>query len=887
MDEPRWRRYLRFRGPDVDADVDDELKFHLEMCELDLRAEGLAPEQARQEALARFGDVTRVRGWLRRHDRTRLRGRDRAALLDGWSFDVRYAIRKLRQAPGFTAAIVAVLALGIGVTTAMFSAVDTVLLRPLPFHQPERLVTLEPIDIPFEGESFPQHTPDLLEVARQRDVFAAVAAYSPGGMDLSGVGTPLRVQVGVVTADFFSTLGIAPARGRPFQADDGRQGAPGVVMLSDGLWRRQFGGDLDILDREISLNGRMYRVVGVMPEGFAFPSQVQLWIPMPIPRTVIDLEPFGEMISSTVIARLAPGVSFAQAAQRIHVLRSAYVSPEALATSSPVDYVQPLRSRLVGDGGSALLVLFGATALVLLVACANAASLLLSRAAARRGEMTMRSVLGATPGRLARQLLVESLIIALLGGFLGVAIAWAGLGALERLVPATVSGAVALRIDARVLLFTLGVVILTGVGFGLWPAIGAPRHAERGMTRMGGTGSVGGAEGAHLRRLFVLGEIAVALILLIGAGVMLRSLQLLLTKDAGLEAERVATLEMSLARAVYGGPAERNRFMTQVLERLESDPAIEAAALADELPLRGEGTSFFLVEAAGVPTDPTEGGVYAQHLRVSGDYFRAMGIPVVRGGTMSVAAESSTGPQEIVINEKLASMFWPGENAVGKRLVLPGIENPFEIVGVVGNVGAVRLDDEPRSQMYLPLLRGGPRNLALVARGRLPPEDLMGRMREAVQLASPGQAVYNVRTMEALISATIAPRRLNTLLISLFGMLAVILAAVGVYGVIAHAVTRRTREIGVRMALGAHPRQVVGAILREGLSLTLAGTVMGLGGAWLLTRVLAGLLYGVTPRDPLTFLVAPIVLVAISMIASLVPALRAARVNPAAIMKAE
>jgi predicted permease len=358
-------------------------------------------------------------------------------------------------------------------------------------------------------------------------------------------------------------------------------------------------------------------------------------------------------------------------------------------------------------------------------------------------------------------------------------------------------------------------------------------------------------------------------------------------KDPGVETERVVTMEMSLARATYGGTPERQRFMRQVLERLESDPAIEAVGLTDELPLRGTSTAFFAVESGGASPGPVEEPVNAQQMRITSDYFRAMGIPVKRGRSLSPAAEGPQGPREIVINEELAMTFWPGAEGVGEQLVLPGISDPFTVVGIVGNVNAIRIDDEPQPQIYLPLLRGGTRYLTLVARGRLSERDLIGKMREAVQTASPGQAVYNVKTMEDVIADTIAPRRINTVLITLFGVLAVVLAAIGVYGVIAHAVARRQREIGVRLALGAHPRRVVGAVLREGLQLTLLGSLLGLGGAWMLTQLMAGLVYGVAPRDPVAFLTSTIVLIGVATLATLLPALRAASVDPAAIMKAD
>lgn len=880
------RRSLRFWGPDVDADVDDELRFHLEARAADLEAQGHAPEHARRVARERFGDVERVRGWLRTHDRTRLRNQRRAESMETLVQDLRYAARKLAQRPAFTAAVILVLGLGIGAATAMFSAVDAALLRPLPFLHGDELVQLDQnIDIPvreFSRDGAPPAAPTLDEVRGLKNVFTRVAAYAPGGLNLTGGDEPVRVRVTLATRDFFAAIGRAPARGRGFTAEESTPDGPRAAILSDALWHRQFGADPSVIGREVRLNDVPHRIVGVMPRGVAFPAETEVWLPLTEPMSMGRWEPFRQFMPTRVIARLAPGVTPHAAGARLLALMRVYRPTDPPDDRLVADSLaRPLRAALVGTKRTALLVLFAATALVLLVACANAANLLLSRAAARRLEMALRATLGATRARLLRQLLVESVLLAVGGAVLGVAIAYAGLGALGALLPPSLAGTAPPRVDVRVLAFSLGLALVTGLGFGLWPALGATK-TDAGETVRAGATSVG-LDGARVRRTFVVVELALALMLAVGAGLMLRSFDALLATDIGVRAEHAATLELSLPRARYSRPAERVRFMRDVLARLDAMPDVQAAGFVNNLPLspnRGIGIN---VTAVGRPK-PAGEMTFAMQNVVSAGYFRAAGIPLRRGHTLSTVFDS-TRRAEVVINERMAHLYWPGEDAVGKLATFGS--DTMIVVGIVGDVRARNVEEAADAQMYLAIERGPMTNVALVARGNTSPESMARRLREAVQSVDRTQAVFNVRPMADVVAAAVAPRRANTLLITLFGIVALALAAVGVYGVIAHAVANRTREIGIRMALGARTADVLWLVLGEGLLLAVLGVAFGLVGAWALRRVLASLLYGVTAADPLTFAIAGLLLLGVAVIATLMPARQATLVDPARTIKAD
>lgn len=876
---PRWRRYLRFWGPGVDADVEDELRFHLESAAAELEARGHDPEAAHRLARQRFGDVAHVRRWLRDHDRRRLRFHERIEHMEAILLDLRYALRKLRQQPAFSLSVILVLALGIGAATAMFSAVDAAMLRPLPFQRSDRLVDVQRVGIPHQ-EFSSDRSVYIDDVRAMHDVFSGVAAFAPGGLNLAEGDSPARVRVALVTPDLFPLLGVQPARGRGFTAEEGTLEGPRAALLSDGLWRRQFGGDPAIIGRDVRLNEVPYRVVGIMPPRFGFPQDTEIWLPLAVPNSLARWEPFGQYLPVTILGRLAPGATVAQAAARMHAAVRARVGEEL---DTPVgEFARPYREVLVGSRRTALLVLMGATALVLLVSCANVANLLLSRAAARRPEIALRAALGAGRARIIRQLLVESVILSMAGGLLGVLLARASLGLLTTLLPRALAGTVPARLDLRVLGFSLALALATGLVAGLWPAIGAARSNPN-ETMKGGSASSTTREGARMRRLFAVTQLALALTLAVGAGLMLRSMGALLGTETGVRAEGVATLRLSLARARYDSLPKNRQFVSSLLTQLGATPGVAAAALTSQLPMAGGGSVAFSLGEKGV-----DGGsrIMGQEIEVTGEYFEVLGIPLLRGRLATPALDSGA-PREMVVNQALARALWPGEDPIGRQYTVMEPIPPRTVVGVVGDVRGQTLADEPMPQMFVPLEDAPGRNLALVARGPGSPALLGARLADAVHAVDPGQAVFDVRPMEDVIRAAIAPRRTNALLIAGFGAVAMVLAAIGVYGVVAYGVTRRTREFGIRVALGATRRDVLGLVLREGLAMAAAGVVLGMAGAWALRRTLASMLYGVAPGDPLAFAGAAVVLVIIALLATLLPARQALRVDPARTMRVE
>ena len=878
-DEPR-----RFWGPSVDADVQDELRHHLDACTADLIDLGHSPEAARREAERRFGDVATVEQWLRSHDHHRLRRMARVEHMETLLQDIRYGVRKLWQQPAFTLSVVGVFALGIGAATTMFTAVDAALLRPLPFQRDDRLVASVRIQLPFAlSESTTSAT---IEDARELDVFEAVSAYAPGALNLGAGDAPVRINIGAITPELFETLGVTPAAGRSFTAEEGQPDGPDVAILSHGIWRRYFAGDRGVLDQNVILNGKPYRIVGVMPAGFGFPRDAAVWIPLHLPWGFADMEPFRQYMPSLVVARLAPGVTLDQARTQVLTVFQRKANPDRPFTLSASDVLTPLRELLVGTTRTALLVLMGATALVLLVACANVTNLLLARASARRPEIALRAALGASRPRILRQLLVESVLLALAGGAVGVLIAALAVNALGTIMPAQLAGLATAQLDLRVLGFSLAVAITTGLVFGVWPAFGATRTDAAEVIKSGSAGTTGARAGARVRRAFVIAELAISLMLAVGAGLMLRSLQTLFDNDPGMVAEQLATLELSFNRATYPQGGARWRFMENVLERVHRIPGVEAAAFVNELPLRGVNSVSVSVHAEGAPPpEDIEEFVFALLQNVSPEYFRAMGIPVL-AGRMPRAKPDSLAAEEMAINQKLARRLFAGEDPIGRRIVFAGRE-PKTVVGVVGDLRGRTLEDTLGSQMYLPLRESPGTNVALVARGTLPEHVLAGRLQEAVITEDPQQAVYNVRPMTDVIARALTPKRVNTILITTFSLVALLLAAVGVYGVIAYGVSRRTREIGIRIALGARRADVMRLVMREGVILAVAGVALGLAGAWALRRLIEGMLYGIQPEDPITFVLAAVVLMATAVFATLIPSRRATRVDPVRAIRAE
>jgi putative ABC transport system permease protein len=886
-----WRRLVYLLRRDrMSAELEEEMRLHVELRADAMRRSG-APDNAQYVATRRFGNQVTIQQESR--DMWGMHAPEQFAQ------DLKFSVRRLRQRPGFAAAVIAVLALGIGATTAMFSAVDAAMLRPLPFTRPGELVTLRSVSVPFDPgpTNFPRDTRhmavDLPDAVAMTGTFSSVAAYAAGGLNISDPERPIRANAGVVTVGFFNTLGVAPLVGRGFVAEEGVPNGPRAVVLSYALWRRQFGGQpLEKLTAQ--LNGRTYQVIGVMPPGFGFPKASELWIPMTVPTTFETFEPFRGFLASETIARLAPGVTAQGAGARLLASWESLAPPPEPGRERNSDRMvndvrsngalAPLQQTLVGDKRTALLVLFGATGFLLLIACANVTNLLLSQATARRREIALRSVLGATRGRVVRQLLTESAVLSLLGAALGVATAPVTLKVLRLLMPDGLSGVAPAEVDWRVLGFAATLGVITGIAFGLWPALGTTRSSAGETIKSGGGHGATSFGAGRTRRLLVGAELALALMLLVGAGLMLRSFGRLMSLDMGMRTERVATLELSFPRSVKS-PLRMER-ANAIIERLAGVPGIQAVGIVNDLPLRGGGGISLRI------TDPVPPGVKgfagARMLMASPGYFDALGIRLIAGRTF-LASDDSLGPPVSLVSETMAKTFWPGVSPLGRTYSLstgPDAK-PVTVIGVVSDVREMGLDKDPMPQMYNSIAAVVPSNVAVVARGTLPPAALLARLAEAVRAVDPSQAVYNLRMMDDVVGASVAPRRANTLLIGLFAALALVLAALGVYAVVAYGVAQRSREFGIRAALGATGPNLVALVAGEMGWVVAAGLATGLVGAWMLSKVLSTLLYGITAHDAVTFVVVPFALVIPAVLATIVPARRAAKVNPAEVMRAE
>lgn len=891
------------------AELDEELRFHLEMRAEKLRQAGLSVSDADGAARRRFGNVTAMTE------------ASRAA----WGFgsvdelwrEVQLAARRLRQRPALSVPVIAVLALGIGATTAVFSAVDAAMLRALPFVRAHELHTASGADIPMQAFGRLRGAGRGLEYGdaeAMTGVFSSVAAFASGALNLSDPERPQRVNAGVVTPSFFTTLGVHPLRGRTFSGEEGKPNGPLVVVLSYGLWQRQFGG-AEVIGTGLLLHGRSYQVVGVMPEGFTFPQASDLWIPLTVPLTFATFEPFRGFLPSKVVVRLRGGVSTQEASTKVIARWQQLAAPatgesrDALTQSIEKlrrhGALVPLQRDLLGDRRGALLVLLGATALLLLIACANVANLLLSDAARRRREIAVREVLGATRRRIARQLLVESVLLSLCGAAIGVLIAPAALTVLRATLPAQLTGVAAAQLDLRLLAFAAAMSLVTSLVFGLWPAFGATRgDATAAIKSGGGHGATAGGMG-RVRASLVTVEIALTIVLLVSAGLMLRSFARLMAEDMGMNPESVATMEMSFARSV--SPEEHRRIVGEAIARLATQPGIVAAGAINDLPLRGGGGISVTVEVPGAPELGPGEYRMARVLYATGGYFPTMGIRLLRGRTFGAPdggrPQSSDGlqtqrmriqvserterdrGQTALISKTMAERYWPGVDPIGRYLTWRGDTARMTVIGIVDDVRERSLEREPQPQLYLPIDESSPRNLAIVARGALPPSVFLGRMTEALRSASPSQPTYNVRMMEEVVSASVTPRRTNTILIVVFAALALLMSALGVYAVLAYGVTQRSREFGIRAALGATGSDIVRLVSREMALLIAAGTAVGLGAAWGAGRVMTSLLYEVEPHDSVTFLAVPLFMLVPALFAMLVPVVRAMRVNPTSVLR--
>ena len=813
--------------------------------------------------------------------------------MDSLLQDIRYSFRRLLKSPAFTLIVILTLALGIGANTAIFSAVNAVLLRPLGYGDPERLVTIEH-RYPSLNLSAPVSVPGFLDYQRARSI-ASMAVEHNWAANLTGEGEPERLQGARVTGRFFGTLAVPAERGRTLLPGEDSAGREHVAVLSYGLWQRLFGGSPAVVGRSLSLNGESYQVVGVMPREFhdVQNRNVELWVPLVFrPDQMSDDQRTQEFLN--LVARVRPGIPLEQAAAEIRTLAEqlkrqypdAYSSDWSLVTT-------PLAQHLVGNVRPALLVLLGAVGFVLLIACANVANLLLARAAARSKEIAVRTALGASRDRLIRQLLTESVMLALMGGVLGLFLAFWGVRAIIAINPANLPRADEIGVDPPVMLFTLLVSLVTGLLFGLAPAVHTATSDLHGMLKEGGRGSAGDRGGQGLRRMLVVAEVALALTLLTGAGLLIKSFARLQGVNPGFDPEHLLTFNLSLPASRYPSDTTQIAFFDQVLPALSAVPGVRGVGVTSVMPFSGGWTTGSF-EIEGYQPPPKQPGPWGDIRIASPGYFATLGIPLRRGRLLA-DQDRAGSPNVAVIDEELVRRYWPHDDPVGKRFTFgppAGASDTssrewIEVVGVVGHTKQEGLDAENRVQVYLPYRQSGRPSLTFAVRTAGRPEQYVNPVRRAVQSVDPDQPLSNVRSMDELISRSVGQRRLSMMLLSLFSGLALVLASVGIYGLMSYSVAQRSRELGVRIALGAARIDVLRLVLRQGMSLALTGIVIGVGAAFALSRVIESQLFGVRATDPTTFVAVAVLLGLTALAANLIPAWRATRVDPAVVLREE
>jgi putative ABC transport system permease protein len=870
-----WLRNL-WHPRRVARDLDDELASFLDLAAAEKMRAGMSPQAAQRAARLELGGVEQVK--------ERVRAARAGAFFDILRLDLRYGARALARSPAFALVAIAALAIGIGATTTLFSVVDGVLLRPLPYPEAGRLVL---VSRHFARSNFPYGN---LCVADYLDWRAANRAFEDPALlwrrrfDLTGAGEPEEVPGAAVTAGFFSALRVRPLLGRVLLS--GEDGAAGqtLAVLSEGLWRRRFGGNPGVLGRVVDLDGSPATVVGVMPATFHFPRpDSEIWTNLQFAAPT-RRGPF----FYRGLARLKPGVSPAQAQAELDAVarRIELADPRLARLAFPL---QPLREAVVGDARPALLVLFGAVTLVLLIAAVNVANLLLARAAAREREMAVRLGLGAGRARLVRQLLTESGLLALLGGVAGIAVAACGIGLLREWNPGNLPRMQEVQLDGRVLGFTLLTSLATGLLFGLAPALQSARGGVVASLKEGGRGSSAGRGRRRARAVLVIAEIGLSLVLLAGATLFLRSFVRLQRVETGLQAppRRLLSLQLSLNAAKYRGGGAAIAFYDQLLERVRHLPGVESAAVTDSLPPDREGDADTYV-IAGRPLAAGELNPIVSAPTVSPDYFSTLGIPLVKGRFFD-RRDRPDSPPVAILSAGMARHEFGGQDPIGQRIKRSGPDIPgspyMEVIGVVGNARYLGLSNPVDAAYYEPIAQNGGLKQLLVVRTSSPAAHLAPMLRRAVQAADRDAVVGSVLTMEEALADSVAQPRFRTLLLAAFAAAAVLLAAIGIYGIVAYSVTQRTHEIGVRMALGARRSDVVRLVVGQGAHLALAGIGLGLAGALVFTHLLASLLFGVSATDPVTFTLVPLLLGAVALAASLLPARRAARIAPHVALK--
>ncbi|HSS19135.1 MAG TPA: ABC transporter permease [Pyrinomonadaceae bacterium] len=797
--------------------------------------------------------------------------------------DIRYGARNIVKRPGFTAIVLATLALGIGASSAIFSVVNSVVLRPLPYPQGDRIVALQELD--QNGKKVQVTPANFLDWRAQNTVFEQLAAILTRPANLAFSDQAERVDLAMTSANFFTVFGVTPASGRLFQLSDEQPGHAPVIVVSHALWQRRFGGDNSLVGKPITLDGNSYTVIGIAPAGFRYPDKTDVWLPpyRLAPTMTEQMDPtqvrgFGMLAA---VGLLRPGISVRQAAAEMETITARLRQEYPATNNRRFNRVLSLHEHLVGDTSSMLLLLFGAVGFVLLIACANVANLLLASAASRQKEMAIRAALGASRLRVIRQLLTESFMLAVVGGALGLLLAFWGVALMTKFLPRDFPRLAEITLDWRVLAFTFVASIFTGVLFGLAPSLQISRTDVQESLKESGRGASAGRHN-RLRSLLIVSEVALSVVLLVGAGLLFRSFMQLQAVNTGFTSQQVLTVRLSPAGSNYRRDADYIKFYEGVRQRVSTVPGVDSVGLINTLPLdKGPQAGFQIEGRPPLTTDKWPGGNYRT---VSSDYFRTMNVPIVQGRSFN-DRDVENAPLVVIVNQALARRDFPGEDPLGKRISLGAnsvTRQPvwWQIVGVAADVRSLEIRDEATPEFYLSALQDSFPNMSLVVRTTVEPTGVVAAVRQAAAEVDKSAAVSDAQTMEHIVSQAVTQPRFNFFLLGLFSGIALLLSAAGIYGVTAYSVTQRTQEFGIRMALGAQVGDVLRMIIKQGMVLISGGIVVGLVAAFALTRLLRKLLFGVSVTDPLTFVAITLTLAFVALLACYIPARRATKVDP-------
>ncbi len=887
---------------EFDADLEEEMRLHLELRQQEQLQSGMTADDARAAARRRFGNATYLK--------------EESHLAWGWEWfenlaqDVRYGLRMLRKSPGFSTVAILTIALGIGATTAIFSVVDATLLHALPYPEPEQLVSVED-DLPGVGaRDVGMSEPEWQDLQRS-GIFEYVSPTWFDENNLTGSSQPARVRLLIVAPNYLALLGVKPQMGRAFHPEDHSPGLLEEVVISDGLWKRAFGSDPHILDKSVRLDTDLYRIVGVMPPGFDAPGRtaeernIEVWAATSFYGTPLpDNPPRNRRFLPTAVARLKPGLSTAQAQNRVDALvaslQKQFDGDYPLQSAWSVRLV-PLQERVVGNVRQSLILLLGAVGLVLLIGCVNVANLLIAHASARGREMALRQALGAGRRRLITQLLTESVFLSLLGGIVGLMILLGTKPYLLRLLPESFPRLMNISISWSVSLFALVSSLVTGAIFGLAPALHAGRVDLTHALKEGARGSTGSGEQARTRRMLVITELALSVVLMISAGLLLRSFWDLLNVRLGFSPQNVMAVRTRLPAPnfpkndLYSNAAQETPFLREVLRRARTLPGVQEVAIGDtasvpldqslrELKVISEGRFFLTFEGRDVQSDQPAA---VERSSVTPNYFHLLGISLLRGRFLG-ESDDDKAPQVAVINEASARTYWPNQDALGRRFKRNRAGAPWiTVVGIIANARTESLAELGVPQIYLSLYQSESRRLAIFLRGHLDAAAIPEQVREQVQAVDPTLPISGSQTLDETVSASLTERRFSMEMVALFALTALLLAGLGIYGVISYMVSERTHEIGIRIALGADRRSILRMVLRQGLGLAIIGAAVGLVGALVVSHFMAGLLFGVRPTDPLTFACVALLLIGVAVLACYIPARRAIRVDPLVALRHE